>query len=82
MPIIRGLKLFLTIAFVATGLFGCSNVKPKQMSPEVLQPVWVNTSSGIYHHAGSPWYGSTIHGKYMNEVEAIKAGYHLARNEK
>ena len=44
--------------------------------------VWVNLSSGIYHHSGSQFYGKTKNGKYMSEEDAIKAGYHAAKNEK
>jgi DNA uptake protein ComE-like DNA-binding protein len=37
--------------------------------------VWVNTDSGVFHRAGSRWYGKTKHGKYMGEADATKAGY-------
>lgn len=43
--------------------------------------VWVNTDSGIYHKPGTHWYGKTKKGKYMTEVDAIKAGYHAAKKE-
>jgi len=43
--------------------------------------VWVNTDSGIYHKAGTRWYGKTKQGKYMTESEAQKAGYRAAENE-
>ena len=44
--------------------------------------VWVNLDSGVYHYEGSRYYGKTKNGKYMSEADAIKAGYHPAKNEK
>ena len=44
--------------------------------------VWVNLSSGVYHYSGSQFYGKTKNGKYMPEADAVKAGYHPAKNEK
>jgi hypothetical protein len=43
--------------------------------------VWVNTDSGIFHKEGSRWYGKTREGKFMSESEAVKDGYHEARND-
>jgi hypothetical protein len=37
--------------------------------------VWVNTGAGVYHREGSPFYGTTLKGKYMTEQDAIQAGY-------
>lgn len=42
--------------------------------------VWVNTSSKVYHKAGSKWAGKTKHGKWMSEQEAVKDGYKAAKN--
>jgi hypothetical protein len=41
--------------------------------------VWVNTDSGVYHKAGSRWYGKTKQGKWMTEQDAVKAGYKPAK---
>jgi len=41
--------------------------------------VWVNTSSKVYHREGDPWYGKTKAGKFMNEPDAIAAGFHAAK---
>jgi hypothetical protein len=37
--------------------------------------VWVNTEAGVYHRKGSPFYGTTLKGKYMTKQDAIQAGY-------
>lgn len=37
--------------------------------------VWVNTEAGVFHREGSPFYGTTLKGKYMTEQDAIQAGY-------
>jgi hypothetical protein len=36
--------------------------------------VWVNTTTHVYHKEGSRFYGTTIHGKYVSEADAIKEG--------
>jgi DNA uptake protein ComE-like DNA-binding protein len=44
--------------------------------------VWVNLDTGVYHYSNSRYYGKTKSGKYMSEPDAMKAGYHAAKNEK
>ncbi|SRR5213593_3665 len=47
--------------------------------PPAKGMVWVNTSTGVFHHEGDRWYGKTKEGKFMTEAEARKAGYHASK---
>jgi competence protein ComEA len=43
--------------------------------------VWVNKDTKVYHREGDQWYGRTVHGEYMRESDAIKAGYRLSKQK-
>jgi len=47
--------------------------------PPAKGMVWVNTETKVYHREGDRWYGTTKRGKYMNEADAIAAGYHASK---
>jgi hypothetical protein len=50
------------------------------LPPSRDEVVWVNTASGFYHKPNSRHYGKTKRGKYMQESDAVRAGYRPARN--
>jgi hypothetical protein len=56
-----------------------TKTKTAQLPPEKGM-VWVNLDSGVYHKEGTRWYGKTKNGKFMNEADAVKAGYRSAKN--
>ena len=41
--------------------------------------VWANTSSKVLHASGDKYYGHTMHGAYVCQSAAQKAGYHAAK---
>jgi hypothetical protein len=43
--------------------------------------VWLNTSSKVYHLAGTPSYGKTKKGAYTCQKDADQSGAHLAKGE-
>jgi hypothetical protein len=43
--------------------------------------VWVTLRSGVYHFAGTRYYGSTKNGAYMCEGDTAAAGMRAAKNE-
>ena len=43
--------------------------------------VWVNTASGVYHCAGSCYYGETARGKFMTEADARTKGHRGVRGK-
>lgn len=60
--------------------------KPAQAAVSQGSPgagmVWVNLETGVYHYQSSRYYGKTKSGKYLSEADAMRAGYHAAKNEK
>ena len=47
-------------------------------TPAASIRVWVNTRSGVYHCAGTRYYGNTKAGVYMTQGEAKQKGYRAA----
>ena len=43
--------------------------------------VWANTESKVFHRQGDKYYGTTKHGKYMTEADAVKAGFHETKQK-
>jgi DNA uptake protein ComE-like DNA-binding protein len=43
--------------------------------------VWVNLDTKVYHREGDYWYGRTVHGQYMTESAAEKAGYRVSKQK-
>lgn len=78
------MRRILTAFFVAITLLTCApaaQVLSQQLASTLRQTagnpsvrVWVNTASGVYHCAGTRWYGNTKRGEYMTQKEAQKKG--------
>ena len=53
----------------------------KQPAPGGDMPgmVWITPGSKIYHVRGDKWFGKTKGGRYMQESEAIAAGYRSSK---
>lgn len=43
--------------------------------------VWMNTDSKVYHCPGTRYYGTTKHGEYMSESEALSQGARADHNK-
>lgn len=61
-----------------------STAKPAPTAAEIADAkakglVWVNLNTKVYHKDDAS-YGTTKHGQFMTEADAIKAGYHLAKS--
>jgi hypothetical protein len=66
----------------ATGAGGfASDAQAKARCPSDTV-VWVNTKSGVYNFAGTHNNGTTEHGAYKCEADALAAGDRAAKNEK
>lgn len=78
-----GLLAGLVGAFVVTA--GKTAAAASSALPTVTslpnERVWANVESGIYHVAGSPFFGKTKTGRWMPEEEAVKAGFRKAKRQ-
>lgn len=57
-----------------------SHRPPATLSCPGDRVVWVNIPSGIYHYRGERYFGSTKHGKFVCEKEALREGDRPTRN--
>jgi cytoskeletal protein RodZ len=51
-------------------------------TPDRTDVVWADTATRVYYYRGSPHYGKTEAGQYMIEADAIKKGYHAAKESR
>jgi competence protein ComEA len=65
--------------FVTVEVTDSSGKPAPAKTPPKPGMVWCNTESKIYHKEGDRWYGNTVHGEWMTEADAIKAGYRAVK---
>jgi hypothetical protein len=53
---------------------------PPQLTCPGDRVVWVNIPSGIYHYRGERYFGSTKHGRFICEKDALREGDRPTRN--
>lgn len=75
----------LLLSLILFVVLGCSAIKSQ---PATMQTggvsgqtpgnpkavVWVNIPTSVYHCQGDRWYGTTKHGKYVTQKEALAEG--------
>ena len=58
---------------------GQTKALEEQTESTAYNRVWLNTRSGVYHCAGTRWYGNTYNSYFLDEKRARAAGYHSDR---
>lgn len=58
----------------ATAMAGGPAPVPADVNCGAVKPVWVNTSTHVYHKSTDPYYGRTKHGVYMCPSAAAAEG--------
>ena len=77
--IIPMILLLLTMVHrFPNGAFHFANPLVPPCKPGINGCVWVNTRSEVIHYPGTEHYGGTREGFYIQEKEALAAGYHRA----
>ena len=78
---------------VAGLIFGCTTAPEtrevsqtmalgEQSGSTAHSRIWLNTRSGVYHCAGTRWYGNTYNSYFLDEKRARAAGYRSERGNR